>query len=87
MAKQYLKRYSGSYPSRMVTEVQHGIVKMDPHMIGGQDQGKGNVAGFNKYWNDWNDIRRMIAIAQAYADDTETNRVYIWCVIWWWRWV
>ena len=55
---------------------------MDPHRIGGQDQGKGNAAVFNKYWNDWNDIRRMIAIAQAYADDTETNRVYIWCVIW-----
>ena len=64
IARQYFKRYSGSYPSRMVTEVQNGIVKKDPHRIGGQEQGKGNAAGFNIYWNDWNDIRRMTIIAQ-----------------------
>ena len=57
----------------MVIEVQNGIVKKDHHNVGGQDQGKGPVTGFNKYWADGNDIRRMTAIDQAYADDTETN--------------
>ena len=73
IAKKYLRRYSGSTPSRMVVEVQNGIARKDPHNVGGQDQGKGSVTRFNQYCADGNDIRCMTAISQAYADDTEIN--------------
>ena len=52
----------------MVCEVRNGVVVDDPHTCGGQNQGGGVNAGFNKYWNGWPAVYIMNAIAQKYVD-------------------
>lgn len=55
-------------PSRLVLEVEQGEVQPDPHTVGGQNQGRGVAAGFNKWWRDWHDIKEMVAIGQDYMN-------------------
>ena len=65
-AKEYLKRYHGG--SHLVAEVNNGTVKSDPHIVGGENQGRENAAGLNKFWRNWPDIHGMRNIAQNYAN-------------------
>ena len=68
-AKAKLSTYpTGSSPSRMIAEVKDGTVLSDPHTVGGQNQGGGLGAGFNKWWGDWSDINRMVKVAQDYLE-------------------
>lgn len=70
-AKEALKKFPPGTrrPSRLVLEVVDGIIQKDPHTVGGQNQGLGVEAGFNKFWWDWHDIKKMIVIAQKYVDE------------------
>lgn len=63
-AKSILHKYTAgaTAPSRAIFQVQGCTVLKDPHTVGGEKQGDGQPAGFNKYWHDWNDINRMHAI-------------------------
>ncbi|CAE7552016.1 unnamed protein product [Symbiodinium natans] len=54
---------------RMICEVHHGTAKADPHVVGGQDQGAGHSAGFNKHWQSWDDIHAMNRICQDYVNN------------------
>eukprot|EP01083_Nonionella_stella_P088158 245508_1 len=56
-----------SNPQRMVCEVRNGKVNDDPHTCGGQNQGGGLKEGFNKWWNGWDAIHEMNAIAQKHC--------------------
>ena len=72
VCKDYLMNKFGngaSTPQRMVCEVIDNKVKDDPHTCGGQNQGGGVDAGFNKFWRGWDEIREMNAVAQKYIDD------------------
>lgn len=57
-AKNILNKYpqGAIVPSRAIFEVKDGAVVKDPHHSGGQNQGVGVKAGFNKYWHDGHDI-------------------------------
>lgn len=55
-----------STPRRMIVEVLDGEVSEDPYTVGGQNQGGGVDAGFNKFWMDWDDIYSMTAVAEEY---------------------
>lgn len=58
--------------SRCIFEVKNKKLVSDPHKIAGFAQIPRN--GFNKYWNDWYDIRRMHRIAALwYADKHKPN--------------
>jgi len=65
-AKWYLRRIKSG--SRCIFEVQNGKVLGNPHRIAGYPQTR--KYGFNKYWNDWNDITRMRRIAVNYYKRT-----------------
>lgn len=67
-AKAELNNYpkGASSPSRMIAEVKNGVVQGDPHVVGGERQGDGLKAGFNKWWWNWNDINSMVKVAQGY---------------------
>eukprot|EP01083_Nonionella_stella_P152172 487394_1 len=68
--KEYLMKNYGrgaSNPQRMVCEVRNGKVNDDPHTCGDQDQGGGLKTGFNKWWNGWDAIHEMNAIAQKHC--------------------
>ena len=39
-----------NYPQRMIAEVVNGVVTKDPHKVGGENQGRGLDANFNKFW-------------------------------------
>ena len=70
-AKKYLAdNYSpGSYtPQRMCVEVQNGVVSPDPHTCGGENQGGGLNAGWNKFWWDWNAINAMNDVATKWIE-------------------
>ena len=63
--KALLKKNYGSgarSPKRMIVEVLHGKVVLDPHTCAGQNQGGGVRTGFNKWWNEWPDILSMQAV-------------------------
>jgi len=68
--KKFLKTKYGreaKRPSRMICELASSSkVIPDPHSTGGQNQGGGFNAGFNKYWVGWPDIKRMQGIAENY---------------------
>ena len=73
--KNYLNTKYGkgvNSPSRMIVDVSNGTVSEDPHTVGGQNQGGGVNAGFNKWWWNWNDIHAMTAVAKNYL---KTNKV------------
>ena len=57
---------------RTIAEVEsNGKLKRDPHVVGGQNQNQ--AEGFNKYWGGWNDINRMMDVAQRYLDGKKGN--------------
>jgi hypothetical protein len=60
-AKKELNKRKGSSNNRqMICEMsRHGGAKADPHKVGGENQGGGSKAGFEKWWYNWNDIRHM----------------------------
>merc|ERR1719482_1948113 len=60
-AKKELNKRKGSSSNRqMICEMSsHGGAKADPHIVGGEQQGGGPAAGFEKYWYNWNDIHLM----------------------------
>ncbi|VEU45209.1 unnamed protein product [Pseudo-nitzschia multistriata] len=64
--------HGASRPSRMVVDVSGGKVSEDPHSCGGQNQGGGMKAGFNKWWQGWPDIRSMNTVAKTFL---KTNKV------------
>ena len=70
-AKEYLKRYFGVNPSRVVAEVNNGIVKTYPHIVGGVNQDSGLKVVFNKFWWNWPDFKRMIARARNYVNSSK----------------
>ena len=41
----------------------------DPHRVGGEDQSLEMAAGFNKWWNDGHDIKRLLDIGNKYLHD------------------
>ena len=56
--------------NRLVAEV-HPLtgLKRDPEVVGGQNQGLGMKEGFNKRWQNRNDINELMNFAQTYLDD------------------
>lgn len=68
-AKAKLMKYppSAPTPSRMIAEVIDGVVNPDPHTVGGENQGSGINAGFNKRWTGRSDIHRMTRVAQKFV--------------------
>lgn len=63
----------GEGPCRMVVEIVNGEVEDDPHWIDGEKQGDGIDAGFNKYWSNWEDIKKMTdAAREVFENDPET---------------
>jgi len=66
-AKAALQTYpSASPPSRLICEVIDGLVQTDPHTVAGENQGGGVAAGWNKWWNDWDDINVMLDVCRSY---------------------
>ena len=67
MAKETLKGLN-SDQSRLIAEVDSAnILQEDPHVVGGQQQT--HSQGFNKFWSDWDDIKKLMEIAQKYLDN------------------
>ena len=53
--------------SGFIAEVDiRNTLQTDPHFIGGISQNEDN--GFNKYWQDWNDISRLIEMCKKYLE-------------------
>ena len=48
----------------MMLEIIDGAIQVDPHTINGIDQTLAN--GFDKYWEDWNDINAMVEIGKQH---------------------
>jgi len=53
----------------MIAEAIDDRVNRDPRIVGGQDQSEGLRNGFNIWWNTWDDIERMISVAQVSLGD------------------
>jgi hypothetical protein len=51
----------------MICEMSKNGAKSDPHTVGGQNQGGGVTAGFNKWWYGWGDINEMNKMCAASA--------------------
>ena len=75
-AKAVLNEYPSQAPQpfRMVCAAQYGKVLEDPHTVGGQNQGAGVAAGFNKAWWGWPQIREMNKIAQEYLVNQQQSQ-------------
>ena len=75
-AKALLNEYPSQAPQpfRMVCAAQYGKVLEDPHTVGGQNQGAGVAAGFNKAWRGWTEIREMNKIAQEYLVNQQQSQ-------------
>ena len=53
--------------NRFIAEVNaDGSLDRDPHLVGGQNQGAGISAGFNKHWCDWPCINRLMDICEMF---------------------
>ena len=66
--------------SRFLAEVDETMTLKDPHRVGGQNQGLEMAAGFNKYWKDGYDIKRLLVIGNKYLHDIgtfQTNHSYL----------
>lgn len=65
-AKAELNKVPGSYSSRqMICEMGAEGAKADATVVGGQNQGDGTAAGFEKFWLDRVDIDDMNAMCEA----------------------
>ena len=59
----------------MIAEVDaQGNLKRDPHVVGGQNQGAGKRAGFNKWWGGWSDINSLMDICAKYLKNNPRRR-------------
>ena len=55
--------------NRFIAEVDEtNTLVEDPHIVGWKQQTEEN--GFNRFWNDWRDIYRLIEKCQKYLDKT-----------------
>ena len=55
--------------NRFIAEVDEtNTLVEDPHIVGWKQQTEEN--GFNRWWNDWNAINRLIEKCQKYLDKT-----------------
>jgi hypothetical protein len=64
-AKTELNKRKGSSSNRqMICEMSSSGAKADPHSVGGQNQGAGSKGGFEKWWYNWDDIKRMNKMCQ-----------------------
>ena len=56
--------------NRLIAEVQspNGLNR-DPHIVGGQNQGAGISAGFNKYWCGWSCINKLMDICASFLEN------------------
>ena len=62
-AKERLNRIPNG--SRLIAEIDgHGVLMRDPHFIDMIPQAPSQ--GFNKWWNGWEDINRMLDICEKY---------------------
>lgn len=52
----------------MVVEFINGKLKIDPHRIGPKNENQGGWR--TKYWNDWNDIKRLQNEAKTWVGKT-----------------
>ena len=60
--------------NRLIAEVDSSKkLKRDPHMVGGQNQGMGMRAGFNKYWCGWSCINRLMNLCASYLNNHNTG--------------
>merc|ERR1712154_177035 len=68
----------------MVCEMTASGAIADPHTVGGLNQGGGTGAGFNKWWGDWPDIRRMVTMCNNHSpcrtNTKEQKPSTWWCV-------
>ena len=48
----------------MMLEIIDGAIQVDPNYISGIAQTPAN--GFDKYWEDWDDINAMVEIVKRY---------------------
>ena len=69
LAKDELKQIAKNGKSRMIVEVINGIIREDPHMITGISQTSSN--GFEKDWNNWDDIHEMVDILHTIHPETQ----------------
>jgi len=61
-AKNELNKQTGSAGNQqMICEMSKTGAKKDPHAVGGQNQGAGGGAGFNKWWGGWSQVHSMNA--------------------------
>jgi len=65
-AKRRLAKYGRSRKIRCIFEVKNGRVLKSYSRIAGQRQSRGRRAGFNKYWRNTRDVRRMYGVATVY---------------------
>jgi len=66
---------NASRPQRLIAEVSDGKVGTDPHTVCGQNQGGGLKTGFNRRWDNWGPIHKMIGVAQNYVNNPSTTTV------------
>ena len=70
-AKELLMEYpdksshGADHANRFVAEVAaNGTLNRDPTWVGGQNQGLGMEAGFNKWWYSWNAINNLMEVSK-----------------------
>ena len=67
--------------NRLIAEVDsNGNLLRDPHIVGGQNQGKGMQAGFNKYWCGWDCINRLMDMCDIFLHPPKQVSNQIWSV-------
>jgi len=70
-AKKALNQFppGANRPLRMIAEVKDNKIDWDPRFVGGEDQSQGLAAGFNIWWETWDDIENMISVARKALGD------------------
>ena len=72
-AKQSLKDIDSG--SRLIAEVDgYGKLIRDPHIVGGQNQGLGTATGFNKDWEGFQVIDKLMDMSQAYLESSGISK-------------
>ena len=67
LAKDEMKKIAKNDGSRMMLEIIDGAIQVNPHFINGISQTPAN--GFDKYWEDWDDINAMVEIVKQYMSN------------------
>jgi len=68
---------NASRPQRLIAEVSDGKVGTDPHTVCGQNQGGGLKTGFNRRWDNWGPIHKMIGVAQNYVTNYQRKNYFL----------